>query len=64
MAARGWGEEKFIPRGWLTFMNKERGGGRGVKIFLPSPTPNIHSNCKSKMAGRTTDHELFSVSSH
>ena len=39
MAAREWGEEKFITRGRLTFMNKERGGGRGVKIFLPFPHP-------------------------
>ena len=39
MAARGWGEEKFIPMGQLTSINKERGGGKGVKIFLPSPAP-------------------------
>ena len=31
MAAEGWGEEKFIPRGRSTVKNKERGGGRGVK---------------------------------
>ena len=56
MGAEGWGEEKFIPRGWLTVKNKERDGGRGVRItlsFLPSPAPypTVHSNCKSKMAG-------------
>ena len=31
MAAEGWGEEKFIPRGRSTVKNKERGGGRGMK---------------------------------
>ena len=34
MAAEGWGEEKFIPRGRSTVKNKERGGGRGVKIII------------------------------
>ena len=69
MAAEGWGEEKFIPRGRSTVKNKERGGGRGVKITHlfsppPPPTPTVHSNCKSKMAGRTNDRELFGVNSH
>ena len=31
MAAEGWEEEKFIPRGPSTVKNKERGGCRGVK---------------------------------
>ena len=42
MAAEGWGEKKFIPRGRSTVKNKERGGGRGVKItyvFPPLPRP-------------------------
>ena len=42
MAAEGWGEEKFIPRVRSTVKNKERGGGRGVKItyvFSPLPRP-------------------------
>ena len=34
MAAEGWGEEKFIPRGRSTVKNKERGGGRGVKTVF------------------------------
>ena len=44
-----------------------RGVGVGEWRFFcppPTPTPAIHSNCKSKMAGRTTDHELFNVSLH
>ena len=65
MAAEGWGEEKFIPRGRSTVKNKERGGGRGVKRRLfsppPPPTSTIHSDCKSKMAGRTNDHELLAL---
>ena len=32
MAAEGWGEENFIPRGRSTVKNKEMGGGKGVKI--------------------------------
>ena len=40
MGAEGWEEEKFIPRGWSTVKNKERGGGRGVKItYVISPLP-------------------------
>ena len=67
MGGEGWGEEKFIPRGWSTVKNKERDGGRGVRITLsfltsPPPTPTVHSNCKSKMAGRTNNCELFSIS--
>lgn len=60
MAAEGY---IYIPRGWLTVKNKDRGGGRGVKSFLPFPTPSptIHSDCKSKMAGRTNDHELLAL---
>ena len=45
MGAEGWEEEKFIPRGWSTVKNKERDGGRGVRIrlsFLPSPAPYPH----------------------
>ena len=36
-------------------------GGRGVKSFLsfPTPTPPHHTDSKSKMAGRTNDHELL-----
>ena len=64
MAAEGWGEEKFIPRGRSTVKNKERGGGRGVKItyvFSPLPRPLPPP---SKTAGRTNDRELFGVNSH
>ena len=45
MGGEGWGEEKFIPRGWSTVKNKERDGGRGMRItlsFLPSPAPYPH----------------------
>ena len=67
MVAGGWGEERFIPRGWSTVKNKKKGGGKGMKIkmksFLlsPAPTPTVHSNCKSKMAGRTNDRELLAL---
>ena len=27
----------------------------------PPPTPTVHSNCKSKMAGRTNDRELLAL---
>ena len=65
MAAEDWGEEKFIPRGRSTVKNEERGGGRGVKRRLfsppPPPTSTVHSDCKSKMAGRTNDRELLAL---
>ena len=46
MGAEGWGEEKFIPRGWSTVKNKERDGGRGVEDYavfspLPHPLPSL-----------------------
>ena len=37
--------------------------GGGVSLFaLPSPpTPTVHSNCKSNMAGRINDRELIKL---
>ena len=45
---------------------EERGGGRGVKntrLFSPPPppTPTVHSNCKSNIAGLTNDRELLAL---
>ena len=37
MAAEGWGEEKFIPRGWSTVKNKEMGGGWGGEDYALTP---------------------------
>ena len=53
----------YTKGGGPTVNNKERGGGRGVKIFSPPPppTPTVHSNCNSVMAGRTNDRELLAL---
>ena len=34
MAGEGWGEKKFIPRGWSTVKNRERGGGGGGEDYV------------------------------
>ena len=35
MRAEGWERKNFVPRGWSTVRNKERGRGRGMK-FTPA----------------------------
>ena len=43
--------------------NLYQGGGGGVSLFAlpPPPTPTVHSNCKSNMAGRINDRELIKL---
>ena len=54
---------KFVPKGRSSVKNKERGRGWEVKIFalLPPPTPTVHSNSKSNIAGRINDCELLTL---
>ena len=54
MAAEGWGKKQICTKGAV---------GGGVSLFaLPSPpTPTVHSNCKSNMAGRINDRELIKL---
>ena len=50
MAAEGWGEEKFIPRGRSTVKNKEMGGGREVKI-TPARSHSYFARLRSPKNG-------------
>ena len=54
---------KFVPKGRSSVKNKERGRGWEVKIFAlrPPPTPTVHSNSKSNIAGRINDCELLTL---
>ena len=54
---------KFVPKGRSSVKNKERGRGWDVKIFAlrPPPTPTVHSNSKSNIAGRINDCELLTL---
>ena len=54
---------KFVPKGRSSVKNKERGRGWEVKIFAlrPPPTPTVHFNSKSNIAGRINDHELLTL---
>ena len=61
----GRGINLYQGGSWHSWIRRGMGVGEW-RFFSPPtpPTPTIHSNCKSKMAGRTTDHELFNISSH
>ena len=54
---------KFVPKGRSSVKNKERGRGWEVKIFAlrPPPTPTVHFNSKSNIAGRINDRELLTL---
>ena len=61
----GRGINLYQGGSWHSWIRRGMGVGEW-RFFSPPtpPTPTIHSNYKSKMAGRTTDHELFNISSH
>ena len=55
--------KKFLLRGRSTVKNKERDGGRGVKILVlfPPLSPTVRSNSNSNMAGPINNRKLITL---